>query len=64
MGSPLPRFTALGRYEPLSFDVWLVKFSITDQSNANDWSGSMQTHGKCAAILKFSQFGYSSVSMH
>ena len=42
MGSHLPRFTALGRYEPLSFDVWLVKFSIADQSNANDWSGRMQ----------------------
>ena len=64
MGSHLPKFTALGRYEPLSFDVWLVKFSIADQSNANDWSGRMQTHGKCAAILKLSQFGYSSVSMH
>ncbi len=59
--------TAMGRYEPLSFDVWLVKSSaIGGQSNANDWSGRMQTHGKCAAIsqLKLSQFEYSSVSMH
>ena len=41
------RTTGTGRYESLSFDVWLVKSSaIGGQSNANDWSGRMQTHGQ------------------
>jgi hypothetical protein len=37
----------LGRYEPLSFDLWLVKSpSNRQKSNAIDWSGRLQTRGQ------------------